>query len=445
MSPGAVSFCEGRVNTRGVTWLVGGDRSRRRPSLHATVAALVLTLLATACGSSGGGGSGGTPTLKFYVFKEPGGAFAQAAQACTQQSGGRYRVVLADLPPSADQQREQLVRRLAAHDKDIDIMGMDVIWTAEFAEAGWLVPWDGDAAAKATEGTIAATVQTGTYKDRLYAAPFTTNTQLLWYRKDRVPTPPTTWAEMVDMAEQIGDGGRIQVQGNRYEGLTVWFNSLLASARGSVLKGPDQVDLATEPTTRALEVMKRVATSRAADPTLSTSQEDQARLAFESGSSSFMVNYSFVWPSAQKNAPELAKNMGWAPWPRVLPDEPAHVTLGGINLGVAAYSRHPQLALDAAACLRSAPNQIVASEKGGLPPTTEALYDEPRVREAFPFADVMREMITQGSARPISPAYNDVSLAIQRGLHPPRGIDPVKDVKPLRDSIQRSLKSGGLL
>lgn len=400
--------------------------------------------MAAACGGTGDGG-GGPPTLKFYVFKEPGGAFADAARACTEQSGGRYRVVLADLPPSADQQREQLVRRLAAGDDDIDIMGMDVIWTAEFAEAKWLLPWEGGAAAAATDGTIPATVQTGTYEGRLYAAPFTTNTQLLWYRKDRVPTPPATWAEMVDMAERIGEGGRIQVQGNRYEGLTVWFNSLLASARGSVLKGPDEVDLADEPTTRALEVMRRVARSRAADPTLSTSQEDQGRLGFESGSSSFMVNYTFVWPSAQKNAPEVARNMGWAAWPRVLPDEPAHVTLGGINLGVAAYSRHPDLAFDAAACLRSAPNQVVATEKGGLPPTTEALYDDPRVQEAFPFADVLREMLTEGSARPQSPAYNDISLAIQRNLHPPRNIDPADDVKPLRTAIEKALKSGGLL
>ena len=418
-----------------------GSKSRRW-----VTAALTAILGASACGTgSGGGDGGGTPTLKFYVFKEPGGAFVNAAQVCTEQAGGRYRVELADLPPSADQQREQLVRRLAAGDKDIDIMGMDVIWTAEFAEAGWLVPWDGDAAAKATDGTIPATVQTGTYEGKLYAAPFTTNTQLLWYRKDRVPTPPTTWAEMVDMAEKIGEGGRIQVQGNRYEGLTVWFNSLLASARGSVLSAPDKVDLADEPTRKALEVIKRVATSRAADPTLSTTQEDQTRLGFESGSSSFMVNYTFVWPSAQENAPDVAENMGWAPYPRVLPDEPAHVTLGGINLGVSSESRHPDLALDAAACLRSAPNQIVATEKGGLPPTTEALYDDPRVQDAFPFADVLRETLTQGSARPQSPAYNDISLAIQRNLHPPRTVDPVKDVKSLRSAIEKALKSGGLL
>ena len=417
----------------------------RRRGLAAPTFALIFALLltATACGSDD---SGGQATLRWYVFKEPGGAFADAARVCTEQSGGRYRVELADLPSSADAQREQLVRRLAAEDSDIDILGMDVIWTAEFAEAGWILPWEGDAAKKASEGTIAATLQTGTYDGKLYAAPFTTNTQLLWYRKDRVPTPPQTWAEMISMAEKIGADGKIQVQGNRYEGLTVWFNSLLASAGGQVLE-PDvtKVSLAPEPTTRALEVMHNVAASPAADPTLSTSQEDQARLAFEKGGSSFMVNYSFVWPSAQKNAPQIASNMGWARWPSVVPGQPSRVTLGGINLGVGAFSKHPDLAFEAAACIRSPQNQVNATEKGGLPPTTEALYDDAKVRAAFPFSDIMRDSLREGSSRPQSPAYNDISLAIQRNLHPPRDIQPAKDVKPLRNSIQKALNSGGLL
>ena len=401
-----------------------------------------VLLLSTACGGSG---ETGAPVLKWYVFKEPSGAFDDAARRCTEAAGGRYRIELADLPPSADQQREQLVRRLAAGDSDIDILGMDVIWTAEFAEARWLLPWEGGAAARAAQGTIPATVQTGTYKGRLWAAPYTTNTQLLWYRKDRVPQPPQTWDEMVTMAERIGPQGRIQVQGGRYEGLTVWFNSLLASARGQVLGGDDQVSLDREATTRALEVMRRVATSTSAEPTLSTAMEDQGRLAFESGDSSFMVNYSFVWPSAQKNAPQVAANMGWARWPRVIPDEPSHVTLGGINLGVGAYSEHPDLAFDAAACLRAPENQVIAAEKGGLAPTTLSLYDDARVRQAFPFADLLRESLLDGSPRAQSPAYNDISLAIQRSVHPPGNIDPAKTADSVAAKVRKVLKSGGLL
>ena len=37
-----------------------------------------------------------------------------------------------------DISRELLVRRLAAGDKNIDLINMDTIWTPEFAEAGWL-------------------------------------------------------------------------------------------------------------------------------------------------------------------------------------------------------------------------------------------------------------------------------------------------------------------
>jgi multiple sugar transport system substrate-binding protein len=403
----------------------------------------VLALLATACGSGGGDG---VPTLKFYVFKEPGGAFAEAAARCTQASGSRYRVELADLPPSADQQREQLVRRLAARDSDIDIMGMDVIWTAEFAEAGWILPWPEEAAAQVRAGSIGATVQSGTYEGRLYAAPFTTNTQLLWYRTDRVPRPPQTWDEMIEMAERLRPGeGRIQVQGNRYEGLTVWFVSLLASAGGQVIDDRGEPALDPAATTRALEVMRRVARSPAAPPALSTSQEDDARLAFESGDSAFMVNYTFVWPSAQQNAPQVAANMGWARWPRVDADEPSHVTIGGINLGVGAYSDHPDLAFEAATCLRSPENQIIATEKGGLPPTTEALYDDARIRAAFPFADVLRATLVDATQRPQTPAYNDLSLAIQRTIHPPRSVDPAGDARTLRSRIERALESGGLL
>lgn len=78
----------------------------------------------------------GPPHVTWYVFDEPSGAFREAARRCTELSGDRYRIDIVSLPADADQQREQLTRRLAAGDESIDIIGMDVIWTAEFAEAG---------------------------------------------------------------------------------------------------------------------------------------------------------------------------------------------------------------------------------------------------------------------------------------------------------------------
>jgi multiple sugar transport system substrate-binding protein len=386
------------------------------------------------------------PQLAWYVFDEPSGAFAEAARNCSTQAEGRYRITLRALPTDADQQREQLVRRLAARDSDIDIIGMDVIWTPEFAAAGWILPWEGEAAREARAGRLGSAVGSASYDGRLWAVPFTTNTQLLWYRTDRVEQAPATWARMIEQAERLGPSGTIQAQGARYEGLTVFFVSLLASAGGSVLEPQGRAPaLEPEPTRRALALMRRLAESAASDPSLSTAREDDARLAYESGNSSFMVNYTYVWPSLRANAPQIAEHTAWARWPGVDPDRPSRVTLGGINLGVGAFTRHPELAFEAAACIAAERHQRLAATRGGLPPTIAALYDDARVRETFPFADLLRETLRDAVQRPQTPLYTDVSLAISHSLHPMRAIRPEDDVQDLREAVGRALRSEGLL
>ncbi len=198
----------------------------RARQLASPVAALALAAVLAGCD----GGEPPLPTLNWYVFDEPSGAFAEAARHCSEQSNGAYRIELQPLPADADQQREQLVRRLAAGDPALDIIGMDVIWTPELAAAGWLRPWPAALAEQAGAGRIDATLASARWDGQLWAAPFTTNTQLLWYRADRVDAPPATWDAMIEQAERIGPGGDIEAQGARYEGLTVLFVSLLATA-----------------------------------------------------------------------------------------------------------------------------------------------------------------------------------------------------------------------
>ncbi|HVL58186.1 MAG TPA: ABC transporter substrate-binding protein [Burkholderiaceae bacterium] len=388
----------------------------------------------------------GPPTLRWYVADERSGAFAAIAAACSRDAAGAYAIRIAPLPADADQQREQLARRLAARDRDIDLIGMDVIWTAEFAAAGWILPLEGAVAQAARADRLAAPLASASWQGRLWGVPFTSNAQLLWYRRDRVAAAPRTWDEMIAMAESLGELGTIQVQGERYEGLTVLFVSLLASAGGSVLEADGaSVALPPGPTARALAVMRRLATSPAADRALANAREDQARIGFESGGSSFMINYSFVWPSAQRNVPQWADRIGWARWPAVVDGVPSRVAVGGYNLGVSAFSRWPQQAMDAAACIGAPQHQRLAAVQAGLPPTIAALYDDPQLRAQFPFADVLRDTLRDAVQRPQTPLYNDVSLAIARTLHPMRDIDPQRDDARLRGALQRALRSEGLL
>jgi multiple sugar transport system substrate-binding protein len=392
----------------------------------------------TACGESSDGS--GARELTFFVAIQPGGSIEEVSKRCSEESGGKYVVTPEFLPTDATQQREQLVRRLGAEDPSIDVVGMDVIWTGEFANAGWVEEWKGPMKRQATEEVFANVIETASFEGGLYAAPFNTNTQLLWYRKDLVPKPPSTWDEMIDQAEKLKEAGTIQVQANRYEGFMVWANALIESAGTPILSGPETVDLKQGPTEKALEVMGRLANSSAAPPSLSTSDEDSARLGFEAGESAFMTNYTFAYASAQAEAPEIGEKMGFARFPRVDASVPSKPPLGGFNLAVSSFSENKDVAFDAAACLANKESQLTAVELDGLPPSRSDLYTDRVVTDAYPgFAGLVKESIEGAGPRPTTPAYQDVSLAVQRSLHPPDKIDP-EDAGSIYDELKSNLE-----
>jgi multiple sugar transport system substrate-binding protein len=401
-------------------------------------ASLVAAATLVACGSSPE--SSGPRQLTFFVAIQPGGTIEEVSKRCSEESKGRYEITPEFLPTDASQQREQLVRRLGAEDPSIDIVGMDVIWTGEFANAGWVEPWTGPLKKQVTEKVFPNVIETASFEHKLYAAPFNTNTQLLWYRKDLVKKPPVTWDEMIDQAESLKEAGTIQVQANRYEGFMVWANALIESAGTPILSGPETVDLEQGPTEKALAVMGRLANSSAAPPSLSTSDEDSARLGFEAGESAFMTNYTFAYASAQAEAPEIGKKMGFARFPEVEAGTPSKPPLGGFNLAVSSFSDNKDVDFEAAACLASKESQLTATELDGLPPSRSDLYTDKVVTKAYPgFAALVKESIEAAGPRPTTPAYQDVSLAVQRTLHPPDKIDP-EDTESIYDELKSNLE-----
>jgi multiple sugar transport system substrate-binding protein len=418
--------------------------------LTARLAALVVLCLGasilaiaglSACGR--GSNDSGARTLTFFVAIQPGGTIEEVSKRCSEESDGRYEIEPEFLPTDASQQREQLVRRLGAEDSSIDIVGMDVIWTGEFANAGWVEEWTGKRKQEVTEKVFPGVIETASFEGKLYAAPFNTNTQLLWYRKDLVPKPPRTWDEMIDEAEKLGrdNAGTIQVQASRYEGFMVWANALIESAGTPILSGPETLDLEQGPTEEALAVMGRLANSPAAPAGLSTSDEDSARLAFEAGESAFMTNYTFAYASAQAEAPKIGKEMGYARFPRVDANRPSKPPLGGFNLAVSSYSENKDVDFEAAACLAGKKSQLTAVELDGLPPSRSDLYANKVVTKAYPgFAGLVKESIEGAGPRPTTPAYQDVSSALQRTLHPPEKIDP-EDTESIYDELKSNLEA----
>ena len=456
----------------------------------AALAALTTASTVAACGSGGGG-----IVINYYTPANEMATFTAVSKRCNEELGGRFKIQQVSLPKEADAQRLQLARRLTGNDKTLDVMALDVVWTAEFAEAGWALPLSDDPAGKAeadaTGNTLPGPLETAKWQGKLYAAPITTNTQLLWYRADLMDEPPETWDGMVAEATRLHAAGKpswIAVQAKQYEGLVVWFNTLLESAGGQVLSDDGTtVTLTDTPehraaTVKALQIMKAVATAPGADPSITQTDEGTARLALEQGKAALEVNWPFVLPSMLENAvkggvsflpldekPDLAGSIndagtfsptdeqfksayeaskevfGFAPYPGVQPGEPAKVTLGGLNLAVAKTSRHRKEAFEAIRCLRNVENQRYTSVEGGLPAVRASLYDDPTFQAKYPQYEIIREQLTNAAVRPATPVYQAVSTRISVTLAPITDIDPERTADELAVQVQKAIDGKGLI
>lgn len=449
--------------------------------------------------------SGSTPgTINVYAPADGASFIEQAGDTCTANSNGEYKIKTFALPKAADDQRLQLARRLAGNDHGLDLMGMDVVWTAEFADAGWIEPVPDDMAAEIKATNLGGPYETALWKTnddnekRLYAIPTWTNTQLLWYRKDvlqqylKKDTPPATWDEILadnEIIRKAGGPSYIMVQGKQYEGLMVWFNSVLASAGGQVVdpNDPNKQTLNDTPehraaTLKALQILKAVATAPGHDPSITNSDESSARLGMESANATFEVNYPFVFPSMRSNAgagdvaflSEVQKEFGplfadpdnpppdedlapvnelvqtkfdFSRYPGVLPEDPSRSTLGGVNLAVADTSEQKELAFKAAKCLTDEQSQKLYSVSGGTPPTIASIYDDPEFQAAYPMGDAIKVQLEAGSAalRPASPDYQAISTLITAKLSPVGGWDPEPMVDILAEQVDKAIAGEGLI
>jgi trehalose/maltose transport system substrate-binding protein len=420
----------------------GSRRTVTRRRLSLALVAALLVPLAGACGSGGGG----TPVINLYYSTEEN--LPKVVADCNEQAAGRYRLVYNVLPRAADEQRVQMVRRLAAEDSSMDVLGLDVTWTQEFAGAHWIREWTGDRAAQVQNGTLAGPLETARYKGKLYAAPKNTNVQLLWYRSDLVQQPPATWSEMMQQAQRLRSDGkpyRIITMGAQYEGLVVLYNNLVASAGGRILNDDGTRAEFDSGAVRALQVLQQFASSGLTSPSFTNLIEDPARLEFQSGGGAFELNWPFVYPAMQEAAPDLAKNVKWARYPGIDAGTPSKVTIGGYNLAVSSYSKHPDLAFDAAMCLRSAEHQKFSAVNDGVPPTIGSVYDDPEMLKAFPMKDEILAELQGAAVRPLTPAYQNVSTVVSAALSPPQSVRPQQTANELRKSVQDALESKGVL
>lgn len=402
-------------------------------------AAMVVAVgVGTLAGCSGDTDS--ATTLTWYINPDGGGADpkgggqAQIAAECSKASGGDFRVDVQQLPNSASDQRQQLLRRLAAGDQTMDIMSMDPVFVSEFAEAGFLAPVPKDKQSSFTADTVQGSITSSTWKKELVAVPFWANTQLLWYRKSVAKSAgldmskPVTWDQVIAAAKK--EGKEIGVQASLYEGYTVWINALVAGAGGTIVENPSapaseiKLGIDSKAGADAAGVIAAIANDGLAGPAMSSTDETTALDTFSSPSTSgFLVNWPYVWSAFDANKVAFKDDIGWARYPQTVAGEASAPPFGGINLGVGAKSTKPDLAYKAVECITSVDKQKLYMLGTGNPAANKKVYDDAGVKKAFPMAALIQTSLDEAVPRPLSPFYGDITTGLQTAFSPPSGVD----------------------
>jgi multiple sugar transport system substrate-binding protein len=390
-----------------------------RPWLASAGALALLAVAACTPGGDDDGGDGGGELVWAIGGAEaqPGGVH-QSVVALWNEQNPDTPVRIEILPDAADQQREQQSLQLDAEESTFDILGMDVIWTGEYSDNGWLESLE-DVRGELEAASLPGPFESATWGGELWAAPYNTNAGFLYYRSDLVDAPPTTWDDMCSTAQTVaeaeGIGGFIG-QGAQYEGFVVnWLEYYWGA--GGELFNEDQtevafdVNLAVQATQFMADAMETCYA-----PGFNTAMEEEARNEFQSGNTVFMRNWPYVYSIINEDTESPVNgNFEIAPLP-TFTGQGTISALGGFNLAVSAFSDNIDGAKEFVVWAATNPEpQAMLATEGSVPPTMAAVYDQ---LASDPVMALLGQVLPDARPRPPSPSWNEISVEMQRALFP---------------------------
>lgn len=330
------------------------------------------------------------------------------------------RVEVRVTPDAADQRHQLYVQWLNARVPEPDVLQLDIIWTAEFAAAGWILPLE---RLSNVDDFFPSLVQANRWEGKLYAAPWFVDAGLLYWRTDLFARPPSSLEELrLNALDAIRSGGAPQGlvwQGARYEGLVTVFLEHLAAFGGGVLDNQGRVIVDRGEAIRALAFMRdSIRVDGIVPASVLAWQEEHTRFAFQSGQAAFMRNWPYAWPLlARAGASEVAGHVGVIPFPAAHGGHES-AALGGAQLAINRHSREPDLARALVEFLIAPEQMLERARIAGQLPARRSLYDDPTLAEALsmPLPEVLRAL-DSAVPRPVTPVYTELSEVLQVHVH----------------------------
>lgn len=321
----------------------------------------------------------------------------------------------------ATQRHQLFVQWLNARAGDPDVLELDVVWTSEFAAAGWLLPLKDPSID--TTAFFPGTVRACRWAGDLYALPWYADVGLLYRRTDLVPREPASLEELAAFAQRGIAGGRVPFgiawMGARYEGLITVFVEYLGGFGGEIMDDSMNVRVDAPEAVRALTFMRdQITRWKIAPNDVLTWHEEETRFAFQNGRAVFMRNWPYAYSSmADSTQSRVAGKYAVSPMPAAPGGRPT-AALGGAQLAINRWTEHPDAAFALVTFITAPEQQLERAVTIGEFPTRRAVYDDPSLRAALAIpADDARRAVESATPRPVTPLYTQLSEILQIELH----------------------------
>ena len=397
---------------------------RAMPGMAIVAAGLFLTAGCTSGASTDGSApsTNGIGPITFAIGKDNPG-WLQGVITGWNKANPSQKVTLLLLPEASNDQLAQLVANLQAKSDEYDVIDMDVIWTAEFASNGWIIPLP--QRQFPLDDFLKPAVDTATYQGRLYAVPDYSNADVLYYRKDILAKagkqPPKTWAQLQQLAETVAP--RYGLDGYAgtfapYEGLTVNFAGAVQSAGGSILSPEGtKVTVNSPGALKGLDFLVDGFRQGWIPKVNLTYEEESSQDAFEAGKFLFLDNWPDVSAALSVKSPQnkVYGKVGMEPLPGL--NGTGSSSLGGANLAISSYSQHQRTALNFIKYMTDLPNEKQMFVEGSFPPVWTKLYTDKSMIASYPYLPTLEQAINSAQPRPAITNYDQASLAISSAVY----------------------------
>ena len=257
--------------------------------------------------------------IVFAFGPDDSGTIKRVIQKFNQQYKEQIKVTWQEMNRLSDQHHQQLVSDFTVDSDDIDVLGTDVPWTAEFSRNEWVKELSGDFYDDYDPGDfLENTLRSAYYQYRMWGVPWFTDVGMLYYRKDLLQksgysSQPETWDQLKQMAKKVKQDSGVAYgyvfQGAEYEGGVANALEFIWNAGGRVLTGnisvagsfgqsvidPNVITVNSESAAQGLDTARKMIMDGTAPKEVAYFQELQAMRAFLSGDAVFMRNWPYVF------------------------------------------------------------------------------------------------------------------------------------------------------